>query len=51
MNVGPVFVHRANNNYHVCVQDRKNKDCYEVVVDCRDPLLAEKIKDMLLAQQ
>lgn len=46
--LGPIFVRKYLDNYHVCVQDSKNKKLYKIVADCRDPVLAERIRDMLL---
>lgn len=46
--LGPVFIRKIFNNYHVCVQDSKNKKLYKIVADCQDVNLAERIRDMLI---
>lgn len=45
--LGPVFIRQLVNNYHVCVQDTKRKDLYQIVADVTDLALAEKIKHMI----
>lgn len=45
--LGPIFIRKHLDNYHVCVQDEKYPNLYRVVVDCRDPLLAQRIKKII----
>ena len=46
--LGPVFIRKALDNYHVCVQDTKNKKLYKIVADCQDLILAERIRNILI---
>jgi hypothetical protein len=44
-----VFIRRALDNYHVCVQDTFRADLYIIVVDTISGKLALKIEEALIA--
>jgi len=44
-----VFVRRALDNYHICVQDSVRADLYKIVADTISSKLATKIEEALLA--
>ena len=31
--LGPIFIRKSIDNYHVCVQDDRNKKLYKIVAD------------------
>lgn len=48
--LGPVFVRKALDNYHVCVQDKTNPKLFEIVADVRNKGLADMLVQHLKAK-
>lgn len=44
-----VFVRKALDNYHVCVQDTVREDLYRIIADTISRKLATKIEEALLS--
>lgn len=48
--LGPIFIRSVAGVFHVCVQDKTNKELYQIVADVINMELAENIRDMLISK-